>query len=392
MSSSSSNTCTPCSSSQSQEENIASVGDGERLPMSNYPLISRDDLILGERLGTGAYGSVYRGIWKNCSKEVAVAIKKVFMLEKEADILSKVRHRNIIQFFGVSHTSLDFFIVTEFAENGSLYDYVHKDCSNEIEFDQVLTWAIQIAQGVSYLHYEAPETIIHRDLKSKNVVLTSELVCKLCDFGTSKNLTHSCTAPSWGGTAAWMSPEIINQKEGITTATDVWSYGVVLWEMIAREIPYKGLTEFSIYSMIAQQGVTLVIPEECPLALSELMKNCWKVNPKDRYDMKQVLSALDCIKEDSNFTEQCGIFLKHKENWKCEIYKQLKQLNEKIDYAKKMEKLSKWELALKRREETQRELLENNLLIPDGDVTLWSELHVCNWIRKISATIRNLQF
>uniref|UniRef100_A0A183U5V8 Protein kinase domain-containing protein n=1 Tax=Toxocara canis TaxID=6265 RepID=A0A183U5V8_TOXCA len=85
-----------------------------------------------------------------------------------------------------------------------LYDYVHRAVDTEIDFNQIISWALQIASGVAYLHYEAPETIIHRDLKSKNVVLTGELICKLCDFGTSKNLTHSWTAPSWGGTAAWM--------------------------------------------------------------------------------------------------------------------------------------------------------------------------------------------
>lgn len=110
------------------------------------------------------------------------------------------------------------------------------------------------------------------------------MVCKICDFGTSKDLTHSHTAPTWGGTAAWMrfflkkfnqkfffkfSPEIINQREGITTATDVWSYGVLLWEIFSREIPYKGLTDFKIYSITSQEGCKLVLPDSCPKRLSE---------------------------------------------------------------------------------------------------------------------------
>jgi sterile alpha motif and leucine zipper-containing kinase AZK len=163
-----------------------------------------------------------------------------------------------------------------------------------------------------YFHFEkiilykiqAPITVIHRDLKSKNIVIGKKFQCKICDFGTSKDLTHSWTAPSWGGkflqhkktfqiihkkpsgTAAWMSPEIISQREGITTATDVWSFAVVLWEMFSRQVPYKGLTEFKIYSIISQHGVRLVIPPNCPEPLAKLLENCWSLSPKERPDMK----------------------------------------------------------------------------------------------------------
>uniref|UniRef100_F1KTA7 Mitogen-activated protein kinase kinase kinase MLT n=1 Tax=Ascaris suum TaxID=6253 RepID=F1KTA7_ASCSU len=368
----------------SSSQGGTSTADDDRSPVANYPIIARDELELGEQLGAGAYGSVYRGIWKTKGREITVALKKVFMLEKEADILSKIRHRNIIQFFGVSQTNPDFFIVTEFAEGGSLYDYVHKAVDSEIDFDQIINWSLQVASGVAYLHYEAPETIIHRDLKSKNVVMSRDLICKLCDFGTSKNLTHSWTAPTWGGTAAWMSPEIINQKDGITTATDVWSYAVVLWEMISREVPYKGLTEFRIYSMIAQQGVTLVIPEKCPSALSNLMKNCWKVDPKDRYDMRQIISSLESMQVNRELSEECGLFLKRKDEWMCEIEKQLQELEaQKLDYAKKLEELARRERALKRREETQRGM-DARAIAAEGDVALWDEEQVCQWMRQIS--------
>ena len=131
---------------------------------------------------------------------------------------------------------------------GSLYEHLHN--TNEyLSVERRIKWAKQIARGVVYLHYDAPITVIHRDLKSKNVVIgclgnKNSPQCKICDFGTSKDLTSSWTAPSWGGTAAWMSPEIISQREGITTATDVWSFAVVLWELFSRQVPYNGLTEF----------------------------------------------------------------------------------------------------------------------------------------------------
>ncbi|VDK48365.1 unnamed protein product [Anisakis simplex] len=355
-------------------------------PVANYPIIPRDELELCEQLGAGAYGSVYLGKWKTKGKVMTVALKKVFMLEKEADILSRIRHRNIIQFYGVSKTDPDFFIVTEFAEGGSLYDYLHNPENPDLDFQQIISWAIQIASGVAYLHYEAPETIIHRDLKSKNIVLTGEHICKLCDFGTSKNLTHSWTEPSWGGTAAWMSPEIILQNEGITTATDVWSYAVVLWEMISREVPYKGLTEFCVYSLIAQKGVTLVIPEKCPSAFACLMKSCWKVNPKERYTMHQVIDALNAMRVNAELSKECGHFLKHKDEWKCEIEQQLEEIEaQKIDFAIKMGELSRRENALKKREATQRGKYGEEQL--EGDVALWDEEQVCQWIRQICKTL-----
>ncbi|PAV57280.1 hypothetical protein WR25_04702 [Diploscapter pachys] len=208
-----------------------------------------------------------------------------------------------------------------------------EESGSEVIFKLGGNWELElldrIASGINYLHYDAVDTIIHRDLKSKNVVMDAKNVCKICDFGTSKDLTHSCTAPTWGGTAAWMSPEIITQAEGLTTATDVWSYGVVLWEMLSREVPYKDFTEFRIYSLISQQGVTLTIPDSCPEQLKLLMKNCWRISPKDRIIMKQILTELTQMESNPQIKGECQNFL-NKEDWKIEIQKQKNELEVKF--------------------------------------------------------------
>uniref|UniRef100_A0AC34Q658 Mitogen-activated protein kinase kinase kinase n=1 Tax=Panagrolaimus sp. JU765 TaxID=591449 RepID=A0AC34Q658_9BILA len=359
---------------------MSSSSDSGNDKLVSYPRIPRENLEVQEQLGCGSFGSVYRGIWKNVGKELVVAMKKVFMLEKEVDILSQIRHRNIIHFFGVSSANPDFYIVTEFAENGSLYEYLHND-SAELPFDLILQWAQQIANGVAYLHFEAPATIIHRDLKSKNIVLSKNHACKLCDFGTSKDLTHSFTMPTWAGTAAWMSPEIISQKEGITPATDVWSYGVVLWELVSREVPYKGLTEFKIYSIITQHGERLVIPETCPVELKKLLKDCWHTNPKDRIDMKTVILQLQNMESNRELHLKCSRFVNQKEDWRHEIETQLTALNAlKIDLARQKEELERREQALTRRETTHRSFLHLQGLISMNNINLWTQKDVSSWL------------
>uniref|UniRef100_A0A915DC14 Uncharacterized protein n=1 Tax=Ditylenchus dipsaci TaxID=166011 RepID=A0A915DC14_9BILA len=303
--------------------------------------------------------------------------QKVFMLEKEVDILSQIRHRNIIQFFGVSHANPDFYIVTEYAENGSLYSHLHNDTA-QFSSERLLKWATQIAHGVQYLHYEAPVTIIHRDLKSKNVVIGNKMTCKL--------------SPTWGGTAAWMSPEIISQKEGITTATDVWSFGVLLWEMITREIPYKGLTEFKIYSIISQQGVKLVVPAEVPAHLANLLKECWHANPKERIKMREVVSCLEAMKGDKELQQECAHFVEKKDEWVNIIQEQLQELDElKLDLARRMEELNQREQALRRRENSHsRNFWQMMEYVPGlSNVMDWDEICVVEWeiVDKIIALV-----
>ncbi|CAI5446200.1 unnamed protein product [Caenorhabditis angaria] len=341
-----------------------------------FPDIHRDDIIVGEQLGVGSFGAVFKGTWNISDGNIrSVALKKVFVLEKEAEILSKIRHKNIIQFYGICKTTSDFFIVTECAERGSLYDHIHSDkCGFEHCFDGLIGWALQIANGIQYLHNDAVDTIIHRDLKSKNVVLDANLICKICDFGTSKDLTHSCTAPTWGGTAAWMSPEMIMQSEGITTATDVWSYGVVLWEILSREVPFKEYTEFRIYSIVTQQGINLAIPDSCPLPLKNIMLNCWKMQPKERMKMKQIVGELSKIE---------GDVVLELEDWRIEIENQTKNVEKlRKDLEKRKEKLEIREKALNQRIKVEQAVMAS-ARHPPQDVQQWSEHHTSHWIENI---------
>ncbi|CAI4229175.1 unnamed protein product [Auanema sp. JU1783] len=347
-----------------------------------FPEIKFDTIKLGQQIGRGSFGSVHVGTWFITEEiQKIVALKKVFVLEKEAEILSKIRHRNIIEFYGISNTNSNVYILTEYAENGSLYDYLHKIDSPKNDFVRILEWATQISSALVYLHYEAVTTIIHRDLKSRNVVLDAKFACKICDFGTSKDLTQSFASNSWVGTAAWMSPELIKQSEKITIATDVWSYGVVLWEMLSHEVPFKDFSEFQVYTQISEQGITLAIPEQCPIPLKEILYGCWKMVPKERFSMKIIKEKLEAMARSTNLQEQCQTFL-DRENW-SEVINGQKEEIQKLKKAleKNKELLHAKDRAL--RKKSQETAIREVLGKAPENVALWTEHDTARWIKDI---------
>ncbi|KAM6986584.1 mitogen-activated protein kinase kinase kinase 20 isoform 1-T1 [Aplochiton taeniatus] len=321
---------------------------------TSFVQIKFDDIHFYENCGGGSFGSVYRARW--ISKDKEVAVKKLLKIENEAEILSVLSHRNIIQFYGAVLEAPNYGIVTEYAGGGSLYDYLSSEGSEEMDMGQIMTWATEIAKGMHYLHSEAPVKVIHRDLKSRNVVLTSDKILKICDFGASRFLSHT-THMSLVGTFPWMAPEVI-QSLPVSETCDTYSYGVVLWEMLTREIPFKGLEGLQVAWLVVEKTERLTIPSSCPASFAELMKKCWLVDPKQRPVFKQILSTLESMSNDSQLSEQCNTFLHNKAEWRCEIEATLERL-------KKLERdLSTKEQALKERERRlkmwERKLVEQS--------------------------------
>ncbi|XP_043931488.1 mitogen-activated protein kinase kinase kinase 20 isoform X2 [Protopterus annectens] len=317
---------------------------GHRYEMSSsgtsFVQIKFSDLECFENCGGGSFGSVYRAKWISQNKEVAV--KKLLKIEKEAEILSVLSHRNIIQFYGAVLEPPNYCIVTEYANGGSLYDYLSSDESEEIDMNQVMTWATDIAKGMHYLQMEAPVKVIHRDLKSRNVVIAPDRVLKICDFGASRFHSHT-THMSLVGTFPWMAPEVI-QSLPVSETCDTYSYGVVLWEMLTREVPFKGLEGLQVAWLVVEKNERLTIPSSCPTSFAELMRQCWEIDPKKRPSFKQILVTLESMSNDSKLPEQCNSFLHNKAEWRCEIEATLERL-------KKLERdLSTKEQELKERE------------------------------------------
>ncbi|XP_072540018.1 protein kinase Npk [Salminus brasiliensis] len=289
---------------------------------ASFVQIRFDDIHFYENCGGGSFGSVYRARWVPQDKEVAV--KKLLKIDKEAEILSVLSHKNIIQFYGAILEEPNYAIVTEYANGGSLYEYLSRPDSEEMDMGQVMTWALDIAKGMHYLHAEAPVKVIHRDLKSRNVVLAADNVMKICDFGSSKFLSHT-TNMSLVGTFPWMAPEVI-QSLPVSETCDTYSYGVVLWEMLTREVPFKGFEGLQVAWLVVEKNERPTIPSSCPASFADLMRSCWVAEPKERPVFKQILFTLEAMCNDSKLSDQCNSFLHNKAEWRCEIDATLERL------------------------------------------------------------------
>ncbi|XP_053215353.1 mitogen-activated protein kinase kinase kinase 20 isoform X1 [Podarcis raffonei] len=346
---------------------------------ASFVQIKFDDLQFFENCGGGSFGSVYRARWVSQDKEVAV--KKLLKIEKEAEILSVLSHKNIIQFYGAVLEPPNYGIVTEYASAGSLYDYINSNRSEEMDMDHIMTWATDIAKGMHYLHMEAPVKVIHRDLKSRNVVIAGDGVLKICDFGASRFHSHT-THMSLVGTFPWMAPEVI-QSLPVSETCDTYSYGVVLWEMLTREVPFKGLEGLQVAWLVVEKNERLTIPSSCPGSFAELMLQCWEADPKKRPSFKQIISILDSMSNDSNLPDQCNSFLHNKAEWRCEIEATLERLKKlERDLSFKEQELKERERRLKMWEQKLTEQ-SNTPLLPSFDICAWTEEDVYFWMQQL---------
>ncbi|XP_005180653.1 mitogen-activated protein kinase kinase kinase 13 isoform X2 [Musca domestica] len=269
-------------------------------------------------LGSGAQGAVFSGKLKN---EI-VAVKKVKDV-KETDIkhLRKLDHENIIKFKGVCTQSPVYCIIMEFCPYGPLQNIL-----KETEFmlpSRLVSWSKQIALGMQYLH---SHKIIHRDLKSPNILISAEQLVKISDFGTSREWNEISTKMSFAGTVAWMAPEVI-RNEPCSEKVDIWSYGVVLWEMLTCEIPYKDVDSSAIIWGVGNNSLKLPIPSSCPEGFKLLVKLCWKTKPRNRPSFRQILSHLEIAgPELLRKTEKQ--YFETQRSWKEEVRSHMKEMTQ----------------------------------------------------------------
>ncbi|XP_016891727.1 ephrin type-A receptor 2 isoform X2 [Cynoglossus semilaevis] len=257
-------------------------------------------------IGVGEFGEVYRGILKVPGrKEVTVAIKtlKPGYTEKqrqdflsEASIMGQFSHQNIIHLEGVVTKCKDFFkhamIVTEYMENGALDRYL-RDHDGEFSSFQLVGMMRGIAAGMKYL---SDMSYVHRDLAARNVLVNNTLECKVSDFGLSRVLEDDPegTYTTSGGKIPirWTAPEAIAYRK-FTSASDVWSFGIVMWEVMAfGERPYWDMSNHEVMKAI-NEAFRLPAPMDCPSAVYQLMLQCWLQDRSKRPRFGDIVSLLD---------------------------------------------------------------------------------------------------
>ncbi|GAX74957.1 hypothetical protein CEUSTIGMA_g2403.t1 [Chlamydomonas eustigma] len=202
-------------------------------------------------LGAGAAGAVYKGVYQG--KDVAIKVSTAMdandsdagSMQHELQIMAKLDHPNIVCVYGGCLSPPNLFVVEELMA-GDLSAVIHRRKAQPLSIDTVLKISLDIIAGLVYLH---DLDIVHRDLKPGNVLMTAEGAAKISDFGLarSKYKTYLSTKKIDAGTVAYMAPECFNSKlGGVTTKSDVFSFGVILWEMLTRERPWNGLNEFQV--------------------------------------------------------------------------------------------------------------------------------------------------
>ncbi|KAK6484961.1 mitogen-activated protein kinase kinase kinase 13 [Huso huso] len=267
-------------------------------------------------LGSGAQGAVFLG--KLHMEEVA--IKKV-REQKETDIkhLRKLKHPNVIAFKGVCTQAPCYCIIMEYCAHGQLYEVLRS--GRKIAPRLLVDWSTGIASGMNYLHLHK---IIHRDLKSPNVLVTHYDGVKISDFGTSKELSDKSTKMSFAGTVAWMAPEVI-RNEPVSEKVDIWSFGVVLWELLTGEIPYKDVDSSAIIWGVGSNSLHLPVPSTCPDGFKILMKQTWQGKPRNRPSFRQILLYLEIASADVLGTPQ-ETYFKSQSEWRGEVKKHFEKI------------------------------------------------------------------
>lgn len=258
--------------------------------------IAWEDITLGERIGLGSYGEVYRGDWHGTD----VAVKKFLDQEittesleefrSEVRIMKRVRHPNVVLFMGAVTRAPHLSIVTEFLPRGSLYKLLHRP-NNQLDVRRRLRMALDTARGMNYLHNCTP-VIVHRDLKSPNLLVDKNWVVKVCDFGLSrmKNSTF-LSSRSTAGTAEWMAPEVL-RNEPSDEKCDVYSFGVVLWELCTMQQPWSGMNPMQVVGAVGFQHRRLDIPDDMDPVIADIITRCWHTDPRQRPTFANIMAAL----------------------------------------------------------------------------------------------------
>ncbi|KAF5277699.1 hypothetical protein FQR65_LT03679 [Abscondita terminalis] len=293
---------------------------------TSVPIIQRDTLKFLNEIGEGCFGKVFKGeLQVETINEIDIVAIKVLKESatreveedffREVDIMSAFRHKHILSLVGVVLREGAFspMMVFEYMPHGDLAELLREQQKlsksdndlPELSRRDLMLITMQIASGMSYL---AAQRFVHRDLACRNCLVATGPIVKIADFGMSRDV-YTCDYYKMGGSrllpVRWMSPESVMYGR-FTLESDIWSYGVVLWEVYSYgKQPYYGHSNEEVVKLILQ-GIMLIPPEDCPALICDLMKTCWKTEPRDRIKFTEIYDKLDKAYQNYDQLDCCG--------------------------------------------------------------------------------------
>jgi len=207
----------------------------------------------------------------------------------EINIISSLRHPNIVLYMGASIDKMNYYMITEYLPKGSLFDYIHRDRGKINEREQI-NIAYEISVALKYLH---SRNVVHCDLKSSNILIDDNWKIKIGDFGLSRFFSLEDTEESKGriGTPHWMAPEVLKGGK-YEHCADIFSFGMILWEILSLEIPYYGIDPYQVISIVAEQKRIVQVPEKGNIIIRKLIERCLDYDSSKRPQLDEIVDIL----------------------------------------------------------------------------------------------------
>eukprot|EP01100_Stratorugosa_tubuloviscum_P004357 TRINITY_DN2089_c0_g1_i1.p1 TRINITY_DN2089_c0_g1~~TRINITY_DN2089_c0_g1_i1.p1 ORF type:complete len:504 (-),score=225.15 TRINITY_DN2089_c0_g1_i1:251-1762(-) len=263
--------------------------------------IDSNDIEWREELGRGAFGIVSKGVYRN--KAIAVKVLSLKQLgesavesfKREVAIMSMLHHPNVLLFIGASLETQRLLIVTEFMSNGTVNDLIRNPkLQSIITLQKRIDFAKQAALGMSYLHGRNPP-FLHRDLKTHNLLVDEFYRVKVSDFGLAHLWDGESTSVGLVGTPLWMAPEVL-LKIGFTEKADVYSFAIILWELLTLQYPNYGTTSLEqLIDHVGKKANRLPLPQGGSRRHKQLIERCWTQDPITRPSFDEIVIECDKI-------------------------------------------------------------------------------------------------
>lgn len=245
--------------------------------------IDKSSLKFTQKLGQGQFGEVWEGLWNNTTPVAIKTLKSGAMDPKdflaEAQIMKKLKHRNLVQLYAVCTLDEPIYIITELMKNGCLLEYLQNK-GRALKLHQLIEVSAQVATGMAYLE---SQNYIHRDLAARNILVGENNIVKIADFGLARLIKEDEYEARAGARfpIKWTAPEAANFSK-FSIKSDVWSFGILLTEIVTfGRIPYPGMTNAEVLQQV-EHGYRMPCPPGCPPALYEIMLECWHKDPMKR--------------------------------------------------------------------------------------------------------------